>query len=78
MGGQLQGREEAAGRSGWDRAKWMDGDGAKSQGWRWDGDKGTKGEGLGWGAAEVSTAKRKGRILLELTAALLGETRMPS
>lgn len=27
----------------------------------------------GWGAAEVNTAKRMGRILLELTTALLGE-----
>lgn len=31
----------------------------------------------GWGAAEVGTAKRKGCILVELTAALLEETRMP-
>lgn len=47
MGRQLQGRKEAAGRSGRDRANWMDGDGAKSQGWRWDGDRGTGGDGLG-------------------------------
>lgn len=46
-GRQLQGRKEAAGRSGWDRAKRMDGDGAKSQRWRWDGDRGMEGEGLG-------------------------------
>lgn len=60
MGRQPQGRKVAACRSRWKQAEWMDGDGGKILGWRRDGEKGMEGERLGWGAADVSAAERKG------------------